>query len=168
MAPFLAKVTGVPGNIVAAVIVCIGLLGAFAARESGYDIFVAMVFGFIGYLMTRYGFPKVTLVLGFVLGGLAEYSFNQTLMMSDSGALILFQRPLSLGNMYGYWLSASKTQRTIASGGWRSARCVSALPFYGARRCSDALEGDMRKKVRLPGRFYSGVPNRSEHHSRAQ
>lgn len=95
-APYLARVTSLPGNVVAPIIVLIGLLGAYATRQSGFDIVVALVFGFFGHFMTRFHFPKVTFLLGFILGGLAEYSFHQSLMMSDTGPLIFVQRPIAL------------------------------------------------------------------------
>lgn len=96
LARHLAKLTLIPGNIIAPVIVGISLIGAYTMHLSIYDALLALIFGFIGYLMTQYGFSRVTLVLGLVLGKLAERSFNQSLMLSDSGPLIFLTRPLCL------------------------------------------------------------------------
>ena len=60
--------------------------------------------------MTRYGWPKITLVLGFILGSLAEYSFIQSLAMSDTGAMIFIQRPISLVIIAALILSILFTQ----------------------------------------------------------
>ena len=57
---------------------------------------VALIFGFVGYLMTKYGFSRVTLVLGLVLGTLAERSFHQSFMVSDVGGWIFVTRPVAL------------------------------------------------------------------------
>ena len=96
LARHLAKLTLIPGNIIAPIIVCISLIGAYTMHLSIYDALLALIFGFIGYLMTLYGFSRVTLVLGLVLGKLAERSFNQSLMLSDSGPLIFLTRPICL------------------------------------------------------------------------
>ena len=57
---------------------------------------VALIFGFVGYLMIVYGFSRVTLILGLILGTLAEVNFHQSLMMSDVGGWIFLTRPIAL------------------------------------------------------------------------
>ncbi|MFC1910833.1 tripartite tricarboxylate transporter permease [Chloroflexota bacterium] len=96
LAPYLAKITMISGSLVAPVIIIVSLIGALATRLSIYDVFVTLIFGVVGYLMTRHGWPKITLVLGFILGSLAEYSFIQSLAISDNGLMIFLQRPISV------------------------------------------------------------------------
>ncbi len=45
--------------------------------------------GFVAYLMKRYGFPVVPLILGLVLGGIIEDNFRKALVLSD-GSLVPF------------------------------------------------------------------------------
>ena len=96
MARHLAKLTAIRGNIIAPIIFCISLLGAYTIHLSIHDAMVALIFGFVGYLMTKYGFSRVTLVLGLVLGTLAERSFHQSFMVSDVGGWIFVTRPVAL------------------------------------------------------------------------
>lgn len=96
LAKQLARLTMIRGNIIAPIIVCVSLLGAYTMHLSIYDALLALIFGFVGYLMIVYGFSRVTLVLGLVLGTLAERSFNQSLMLSDAGAWIFLTRPICL------------------------------------------------------------------------
>ena len=53
------------------------------------------MFGAIGYFMVRYDYPRITLVIALVLGGIAERSYHQSLMMSDGSYAIFFTRPVA-------------------------------------------------------------------------
>jgi putative tricarboxylic transport membrane protein len=61
--------------ILYAFILVMSLLGAFAVRNNVADIFICLAFGIIGYFMRRQNFPTAPLVLGVILGPLAESYF---------------------------------------------------------------------------------------------
>jgi putative tricarboxylic transport membrane protein len=54
-----------------------------------------LVFGVVGYTMRRLDYSPAALTLALVLGPLAERALRQSLIISDAGVLILFQRPIS-------------------------------------------------------------------------
>jgi putative tricarboxylic transport membrane protein len=54
------------------------------------------VFGVLGYLMIRYDYPRLTVVIALVLGGTAERNFHQSLMISDGSYAVFLTRPISL------------------------------------------------------------------------
>ncbi|MFC1815347.1 tripartite tricarboxylate transporter permease [Thermodesulfobacteriota bacterium] len=95
LAKHLAKLSMIRANIIAPIIFCISLMGAYSIHFSIYDSLLALIAGFVGYLMVVYGFSRITLVLGLVLGTLAERSFHQSLMISDVGGLIFLTRPIA-------------------------------------------------------------------------
>jgi len=96
LAKYLAKLTMIRGSVIAPIIICVSLLGAYTMHGSILDAMVALIFGFVGYLMVRNGFSRVTLVLGLVLGKIAEKTFHQSLMLSDVGGWIFLTRPIAL------------------------------------------------------------------------
>jgi putative tricarboxylic transport membrane protein len=49
----------------------------------------------VGFVMKITGFPFVAYIIGFVLGGSFEISFQQTLIMSRNNVFVLFTRPIS-------------------------------------------------------------------------
>jgi len=59
------------------------------------DVFVAIVFGLFGYFLRRHGYPLISLVIGLILGKLAEGSFQQALMISDHDYSVFILRPMS-------------------------------------------------------------------------
>jgi putative tricarboxylic transport membrane protein len=50
----------------------------------------------LGYLMIRYDYPRLTVVIALVLGGTAERNFHQSLMISDGHYSVFFTRTISL------------------------------------------------------------------------
>lgn len=96
IANHLAKLTRVPVNILTPAILVVSLVGAFAIRNNLGDVTIAVVFGFIGYGMIAFNYSRVAVVIALILGVLAERAFLQSLMISDTGAMIFFTRPISL------------------------------------------------------------------------
>ncbi|MFC1816646.1 tripartite tricarboxylate transporter permease, partial [Thermodesulfobacteriota bacterium] len=92
----LAKVTLIPVKYIAPVVMVIGLTGAFASRGNMWDVLLAIIAGLFGYTLKRYGFPVIPLVMGFILGVLAETAFYQTFKMGLRSYLVFFSSPISL------------------------------------------------------------------------
>lgn len=68
----LARLTAIRGTLLIPFLVLLTFLGAYTNNNSPGDVVVTLVFGGLGYLMVRYGWPRAPLVLGFVLGEIAE------------------------------------------------------------------------------------------------
>jgi len=93
----LSMITLVDVHILVPAVVSAALVGVFALHNSIGDVVLAMVFGVIGYLMIRYDYPRITLVIALVLGDLAERSFFQSMIMSDQDWTIFLTRGISGG-----------------------------------------------------------------------
>jgi len=91
----LCKVLDAPEAIVSAFVVVFCFVGAFAARNNLSDLYVIAAFGVIGFLFERYNFPIAPLVLGTILGPLAENNFMTTMVSFDNDWTIFFRRPIS-------------------------------------------------------------------------
>jgi putative tricarboxylic transport membrane protein len=65
-------------------------------REYWQDMLVTTIFGILGYYMKKLGFHPVPLVLGIILGPIAEFGLFEALSISDNGILIFFTRIPSL------------------------------------------------------------------------
>jgi TctA family transporter len=91
----LVKITYVPTSLLAPVIFMLGLMGAYLTHGMFSDVILALVFGVLAFAMKRFDFPRVAVVIAIVLGGLAQKTFHQTLMLW--GYKGFFVRPISLG-----------------------------------------------------------------------
>jgi putative tricarboxylic transport membrane protein len=68
-------------------------IGAYTSNNHLGDLLVLLAFGFLGYVMIKCGWPRAPLVLGFVLGRIAENNFYiSTIRYGSSWAM----RPLVL------------------------------------------------------------------------
>ena len=71
----LAKITFVKGTYLIPFLLFLIYLGGFATKNSFGDMFLVLVFGAIGWLMVKYDWQRPPLLLGLVLGGIAENNF---------------------------------------------------------------------------------------------
>ena len=55
-----------------------------------------LAFGILGYVMIRYDYPRLTVVIALVLGGTAERNFHQAMMIGDGSWSIFTARRMSL------------------------------------------------------------------------
>ncbi|WP_136659258.1 tripartite tricarboxylate transporter permease [Nitratireductor sp. XY-223] len=88
-------VTKVKMYMLTAVILFYCALGIFALNNVGYDMWTLFIFGVVGFVLRAFGFPIVPMVLGVVLGQIAEARLSQVFARSDDITIFL-SRPWSL------------------------------------------------------------------------
>ena len=59
-------------------------------------MFIALVFGVVGYLMQKNGFPAAPVVLGIILGPIAEDALARALIISHGDWGTLFKSPIAM------------------------------------------------------------------------
>jgi putative tricarboxylic transport membrane protein len=87
------RITEIPKRPLCVLILVMSMLGAYAGRNSLFDVARALGFGVIGWVIKRLGYPVAPVILGLVLGAIAETNLRRAIMI-DSG-LIFFIRPVS-------------------------------------------------------------------------
>jgi TctA family transporter len=68
----LAQLTTVRGSLLIPVILVLVFIGSYTSNNHYGDLVVTLVFGAVGYLMVLSGWPRAPLVLGLVIGKIAE------------------------------------------------------------------------------------------------
>ena len=96
VARYLVLITLVDVHILVPAVIATSLVGVYALKETFGDVILAAVFGIVGYLMIRFKFPRVTLVIALILGGIAERTLHQSLNMASGDWTIFFTRGISL------------------------------------------------------------------------
>jgi len=94
--PWLARLSVLPSRWIAPFVLVLVFTGTFMLRSNIFDVGLAVLSGIFGYVMRRFGFPLITIVIGFILGPLAERAFLQSLMISDGSYLIFFTHPITV------------------------------------------------------------------------
>jgi putative tricarboxylic transport membrane protein len=93
---FFPYVLKLPNSILFPIIFALCFLGSFSLNNSVYDMAVALGFGVLGYFMRKNGFPAVPIVLGIILGPIAEDELGHALLLAKGDWRVLFQSPLAL------------------------------------------------------------------------
>ncbi|MDR1535692.1 MAG: tripartite tricarboxylate transporter permease [Planctomycetota bacterium] len=83
-------------EILLPLVVPLTLIGAYAAEARLFNIYVMFFFGVLGYILRRMDYPMAPLVLGIILGPIADISFRRALMQSRGAILPLLERPIGI------------------------------------------------------------------------
>ncbi len=97
MAPYFAKISLTPTGLLIPVVCLFSILGSYAMNNSVLDIFVALLCGITAVILHKAGFSLGALILGLILGPIAETGFSQALIMSHGEYGIFFESPQAMG-----------------------------------------------------------------------
>ncbi|PIE64165.1 MAG: C4-dicarboxylate ABC transporter permease [Desulfobacterales bacterium] len=96
LAPYFARISLIPTAFLIPVVCLFSLLGSYAMNNSVLDIFVALLCGFVAIILHRTGFSLGALILGLILGPIAEAGFAQALIIGHGSYSIFFTRPQAI------------------------------------------------------------------------
>ncbi len=91
----LVRVLQLPEAVTSAFVALFCFVGAYSARNSVTDLWMIVIFGVVGYLFDRYRFPVAPMVLGCILGPVAESSFMTSMIAYQGAWTVFFTRPIS-------------------------------------------------------------------------
>jgi putative tricarboxylic transport membrane protein len=120
--PWWAAILRVPFAIIAPVILVICAIGAYTVHNALFDVVLMLVFGLLGYLFKKLGYPLAPLVLALVLGDMAESSFRQAMLMSQGSLSVFWANGLvgslmSLGLAMLFWQPLNRIARALRGRG---------------------------------------------------
>ncbi|BBY85410.1 tripartite tricarboxylate transporter permease [Mycolicibacterium tokaiense] len=79
----LALVTRVPLAFLVPTVLFMSMVGVYAIRNSIFDVGLALFFGVLGLMLRLNGYPVIPLILGIILGPLAEEYLLRSLQLAD-------------------------------------------------------------------------------------
>jgi putative tricarboxylic transport membrane protein len=90
------KLLKIPKPQLYAGILIFATVGAYGMRQSAFDLFLLYAIGLLGVVMRRYDFPTAPVVVGMILGPLAEAQLRNAMSIGEGSAVVFFQRPMSI------------------------------------------------------------------------
>jgi putative tricarboxylic transport membrane protein len=90
-----ARISLIPYKVMGPIILAVCFVGAYTPRNTLFDVWVALIFGVVGFMMKKRGWPLAPLILGFLLGDMFEGSLRQSLSMSGGSVSIFWNRPVA-------------------------------------------------------------------------
>jgi putative tricarboxylic transport membrane protein len=91
----LVKILDFPEAVVSAYVLILCFVGALSIRNNVTDLWLIIVFGVLGFGFERLRFPVAPLVLGVILGPIAEENFMNSMISFSNDWTIFFTRPIS-------------------------------------------------------------------------
>jgi len=91
------KLLLVPKPMLYAGIMVFATVGVYGMRQSVFDLFLMFAVGMLGVLMRRFDFPIAPVIVGLILGPLAEAQLRNALSIGEGNWSVFIERPLSLG-----------------------------------------------------------------------
>lgn len=89
------KVLQIPRHYLYAGILLFGALGSYALNFSPIDVLILLVIGVAGFFMRRYGYPVAPMVVGMILGPMAEDRLRRSLTISQGDLSYLVTSPFA-------------------------------------------------------------------------
>jgi len=93
--PAFIAVLKLPFTILAPIIFTLCVVGGYVPTQDMHDVWLMLIFGFVGYLMRKLDYPLAPAVLAIVLGPIAEPAMRQSLIGAQGDVMVFFTRPIS-------------------------------------------------------------------------
>jgi putative tricarboxylic transport membrane protein len=116
----LVAITRVRGSLLVPPLILLVFLGAYAERNTLFDVVVALVFGVLGLILVELDFPRAPLILGLVLGATIESYLQLSVARYDIEWLtrpaVIFMLLLSIAVAFSPYIQSWRRRRHASSG----------------------------------------------------
>ncbi len=97
LAKQVVKVLRIPAPIFMPIVGLLCIIGSYSLGLDTTNLFLMLPVGIISYFLTEMGYPIAPLVIGVILGPMADENLRRALMVSKGTFLPIFSRPVALG-----------------------------------------------------------------------
>lgn len=87
-------------TIIYPVVAIFCVVGVYALNTSLTDVWIMLFFAVIGYILSKFDYPMVTILIGFILSPLFEKNFRRALVLSSGNFSTFFSSPLC----WAFWI----------------------------------------------------------------
>ncbi|WP_418320476.1 tripartite tricarboxylate transporter permease [Piscinibacter sakaiensis] len=89
------KLLKIPRPQLYAGILIFATVGVYGMRQSAFDLYLMFGIGMLGVLMRRFDFPTAPVIVGLILGPLAEAQLRNALSIGEGNWTVFLERPMS-------------------------------------------------------------------------
>lgn len=89
------RLLSVPYRLIYPAVLFFICIGVYSANNNLFDVWIVLLVGIFGYMVSRLDFEAAPLLLGFVLGPMVEENFRRALLLSRGDMMVFFNRPIS-------------------------------------------------------------------------
>jgi putative tricarboxylic transport membrane protein len=96
LAKQVVKVLRIPPPLFMPIVGILCIIGSYSLGINVFNLYLMLPVGIISYFLTEMGYPIAPLVIGVILGPMADENLRRALMVSQGSFLPVFTRPVSL------------------------------------------------------------------------
>jgi putative tricarboxylic transport membrane protein len=96
LAKQVVKVLRIPPPLFMPIIGVLCIIGSYSLGLNIFNLYLMLPVGIVSYFLVEMGYPIAPLVIGVILGPMADENLRRALMVSQGSFLPVFQRPVSL------------------------------------------------------------------------
>lgn len=90
------KILKIPKNYLFPIIVVLCAVGAIGDSNRVFDVWGILLFGLVGYALSKAGFSLIPMILGFILGPTLELNLRKASSLVQYDALSILQHPIAI------------------------------------------------------------------------
>jgi putative tricarboxylic transport membrane protein len=90
------KMLKIPAPLLYGGILIFATIGTYGISRSVVDLILLYAIGIMGFFMRKFDFPTAPVIIGMILGPMAEMNFRQAMTISQGSWMIFLEKPLSL------------------------------------------------------------------------
>ena len=94
-AKYFARISLVPSAILWPIVFALSVIGAYSLSSSLLDVWIAVIFGVIGFFARRHGFAVAPIAVGLILGEMVEINLQNSLKMFEGEWWLILTQPLA-------------------------------------------------------------------------
>jgi putative tricarboxylic transport membrane protein len=99
LSSYVIRLLSIRREIILPIATAMSILGAWGSGFTYFDVVSAFIFGLVGYIMKEKGIPVAPMVLGILIGNIADTSLRRALLTYMNDPLAMFSRPIGMGLM---------------------------------------------------------------------
>ncbi|TDR14896.1 tripartite tricarboxylate transporter permease [Marinomonas communis] len=143
-----------PKQLLVPTVAFLTVIGSYAIHSNPHDTFVMFALGVLAWVLSKFGFSASPIVLGLVLGKIAEQGFVQTYLIGSAQDRVMemfFGRPISIGIIicavfaliYPLWMARRKKsqEQTVALDNKPATLMVTLLIMAGSGVLLSQMDG---------------------------
>jgi len=100
LVPLWVKILAIPKPWLYGGILVFATIGTYGISQSVIDLVLLYMVGLAGYAMRRFDFPSAPVIIGMILGPLAEQELRRAMTISQGDPTVLVTRPLSAALLF--------------------------------------------------------------------
>ena len=88
------KMLSIPSMLLLPIVMVCCFIGSYCGNNNTLDMLIMVIFGIVGYILKRYGYPLAPMIVGFILAPMLELYLRRSLMKTDGSWLPILSSPI--------------------------------------------------------------------------